>query len=106
MRPGPLQARALDCPLDGFVQFCHCWCQVLRERPGDAAAVCELGLPRALAQLLARASGETGEAAMALLATLVDDPAALARLRQARCTCGRLAAWVGLSTREHAWVSQ
>jgi hypothetical protein len=57
---------------------------VLRERPVDAAAACELGLPRALAALLARPAADTGEAALALLVALADSPAARARLQQAR----------------------
>ncbi|KAK9824816.1 hypothetical protein WJX81_001111 [Elliptochloris bilobata] len=56
--------------------------EVLCERPEDAAAACDLGLPNTLAALMARPSGETGEAALALLAALVADPAARERLRQ------------------------
>lgn len=57
---------------------------MLRERPEDAAAACDLGVPKSLATLLSRANGETGEAALALLAALADDAAARERLRQAR----------------------
>lgn len=57
---------------------------MLHERPGDAAAACELGLPRALAALLARPAADTGEAALALLVALADSPTARARLQQAR----------------------
>ena len=64
--------------------------QVLRERPEDAAAACDLGVPKSLAALLSRASGETGEAALALLAALADDAAACERLRQARHARGTL----------------
>ena len=75
---------------------------MLRERPEDAAAACDLGVPKSLAALLSRANGETGEAALALLAALADDAAARERLRQARCAkkrfwnlgrfCGRFGA--------------
>ena len=63
---------------------------MLRERPGDAAAECDLGVPKSLAALLSRANGETGEAALALLAALADDAAACERLRQARHAKGHL----------------
>ena len=73
----------LDVPHGSAVTSCARR-QVLHERPEDAVGACDLGVPRSLAALLSRANGETGEAALALLAALADDAAVRERLRQAR----------------------